>query len=79
MLHSNNNNNNNNGLLTVYPHSGFSPVRNYIKRNEKLQHTASNNSLLLKDVVCNNSNATQYTIYKLFTNVISFIYWALPD
>ena len=53
MLHSNNNNNNNNnnGLLTVYPHSGFSPVRNYIKRNEKLQHTASNNSLLLKDVV----------------------------
>ena len=30
----NNNNNNNNGLLTVYPHSGSSPVKNYnIKRN----------------------------------------------
>ena len=72
MLHNNNNNNsnNNNGLLTVYPHSGFSLVRNYIKRNEKLQYTTSNNSLLLKDVVWNNSNATQYTIYKLFTNVI---------
>ena len=78
MLH-NNNNNNNNGLLTMYPRSGFSPVRNYIIRNEKLQYTISNNSLLLKDVVWNNSNATQYTIYKLFTNVISFIYWALPD
>ena len=52
MLHNNNNNsNNNNGLLTVYPHSGFSLVRNYIKRNEKLQYTTSNNSLLLKDVV----------------------------
>ena len=71
MLHNNNNNsNNNNGLLTVYPHSGFSLVRNYIKRNEKLQYTTSNNSLLLKDLVWNNSNATQYTIYKLFTNVI---------
>ena len=71
MLHNNNNNsNNNNGLLTVYPHSGLSLVRNYIKRNEKLQYTTSNNSLLLKDVVWNNSNATQYTIYKLFTNVI---------
>ena len=71
MLHNNNNNsNNNNGLLTVYPHSGFSLVRNYIKRNEKLQYTTSNNSLLLKDMVWNNSNATQYTIYKLFTNVI---------
>ena len=66
MLH----NNNNNGLLTVYPHSEFSPVRNYIIRNEKLQYTTSNNSLLLKDVVWNNSNTTQYTIYKLFTNVI---------
>ena len=72
MLHhnNNNNNNNNNGLLTVYPYSGFSPVRNYIKRNEKLQYTKSNNSSLLKDVVWNTSNATQYTIYKLFTNVI---------
>ena len=72
MLHhnNNNNNNNNNGLLTVYPYSGFSPVRNYIKRNQKLQYTKSNNSSLLKDVVWNTSNATQYTIYKLFTNVI---------
>ena len=54
MLHhnnNNNNNNNNNGLLTMYPRSGFSPVRNYIIRNEKLQYTISNNSLLLKDVV----------------------------
>ena len=26
---NNNNNTNNNGLLTVYPHSGSSPVKNY--------------------------------------------------
>ena len=30
------NNNNNNGLLTVYPPSGSSPVKNYNIRNEKL-------------------------------------------
>ena len=31
-----NNNNNNNGLLTVYPPSGSSPVKNYNIKNEKL-------------------------------------------
>ena len=30
------NNNNNNGLLTVYPPSGSSPVKNYNIKNEKL-------------------------------------------
>ena len=29
------NNNNNNGLLTVYPPSGSSPVKNYNIKNEK--------------------------------------------
>ena len=33
---SNNNNNNNNGVLTVYPPSGSSPVKNYNIKNEKL-------------------------------------------
>ena len=33
---SNNNNNNNNGVLTVYPPSGSSHVKNYNIKNEKL-------------------------------------------
>ena len=33
---NNNNNNNNNGVLTVYPPSGSSPVKNYNIKNEKL-------------------------------------------
>ena len=40
MQSTNNNNDNNNGLLTVYPPSGSSPVKNYdIYKKEKLQYT----------------------------------------
>ena len=40
MQSTNNNNNDNNGLLTVYPPSGSSPVKNYnIYKKEKLQYT----------------------------------------
>ena len=36
-IKNNNNNNDNNGLLTVYPPSGSSPVKNYnIYKKEKL-------------------------------------------
>ena len=83
MQSTNNNNNDNNGLLTVYPPSGSSPVKNYnIYKKEKLQYTTKiklnwnlqykKNKQKYRTIkgYCIKINTTQYTIYKLFTNVI---------